>query len=120
MRAVATFETLHTTPTAGISSVRPQALPLSTSEGAQFKTLVASLIPCRNSDPELWFAEQAPQMAKAKQLCQQCPIAAACLEGAIEREEPWGVWGGEIIVDGQITAQKRGRGRPRKVEAEAA
>ena len=33
--------------------------------------------------------------------------------GAIERHEPWGVWGGEIFDHGTITAQKRARGRPR-------
>jgi WhiB family redox-sensing transcriptional regulator len=39
---------------------------------------------------------------------------AACLEGALERREPWGVWGGELFLNGRILAQKRRRGRPRK------
>jgi len=95
------------------------AAPLSQLEGAQFTSLVASLIPCRNEDPELWFAEQAEQMSQAKALCAECPIVRACLAGALERGEPWGVWGGEIIVDGQIVAQKRGRGRPRKADQAA-
>lgn len=95
----------------------PSAKPLSVSEGNQFDSLVAGLIPCRSQDPELWFAEQAPQIAKAKELCGTCPIVAACLRGAMDRQEPWGVWGGEVLVDGQIVAQKRGRGRPRKTEA---
>lgn len=98
-------------------AIKPQAQPLSKDEGAKFNGLVDSLIPCRNEDPELWFAEQAPQMAEAKVLCGSCPLATACLQGAIDREEPWGVWGGEIIVDGKIVTQKRGRGRPRKAEA---
>lgn len=91
--------------------------PLSSVEGAEFNALVRSLIPCRNEDPELWFAEQAQAIAAAKALCQQCPLAATCLEGALERVEPWGVWGGESVVDGKIVAQKRGRGRPRKAQA---
>ena len=37
-----------------------------------------------------------------------------CLAAALEREEPWGVWGGEIIERGTIVARKRPRGRPRK------
>ena len=37
-----------------------------------------------------------------------------CLEGALERREPWGVWGGEIFDAGHVIARKRARGRPRK------
>lgn len=95
----------------------PQAAPLTTEEGSQFDSLVAGLIPCRSQDPELWFAEQAGQIAQAKALCGSCPIAAACLAGALDRAEPWGVWGGEVLVDGAIVTQKRGRGRPRKTDA---
>ena len=32
------------------------------------------------------------------------------------RREPWGVWGGEVFVEGRVVAVKRGRGRPRKVQ----
>ena len=34
------------------------------------------------------------------------------------RREPWGVWGGELFVNGKIVAQKRKRGRPPKVRPE--
>ncbi|OZB46955.1 MAG: transcription factor WhiB, partial [Cellulomonas sp. 14-74-6] len=34
--------------------------------------------------------------------------------------EPWGVWGGEVFVAGQVVAVKRGRGRPRKEAKPAA
>jgi WhiB family redox-sensing transcriptional regulator len=30
----------------------------------------------------------------AKSICQVCPIQAACLDGALDRREPYGVWGG--------------------------
>ncbi|HZI45593.1 MAG TPA: hypothetical protein VFD53_10255, partial [Ilumatobacter sp.] len=40
--------------------------------------------------------------------------AEACLSGALERGEVYGVWGGEIVVDGVIVSVKRGRGRPPK------
>jgi WhiB family redox-sensing transcriptional regulator len=43
-----------------------------------------------------------------------CPARLACLAGALERREPWGVWGGEIFERGVIIARKRPRGRPRK------
>ena len=79
-----------------------------------FDRLVAGLVPCRCHDPELWFAERTAQVEQAKALCRTCPLREECLTGAIEREEPWGVWGGEVFVGGQVVATKRGRGRPRK------
>ena len=70
-------------------------------------------LPCQ-VDNRFFFAEQAHDIARAKALCTSCPVRAACLAGAIERREPWGVWGGEVFVEGVIVAHKRGRGRPRK------
>ena len=34
--------------------------------------------------------------------------------GAIDRAEPWGGWGGELVENGRIVAVKRPRGRPPK------
>ncbi|GIJ00384.1 WhiB family redox-sensing transcriptional regulator [Sediminihabitans luteus] len=85
-------------------------------ESAEFDRLLAEVLPCRTNDPELWFAERARDVEQAKALCQDCPLRAGCLAGAIEREEPWGVWGGEVFVDGAVVARKRGRGRPSKAE----
>ncbi|MGC0252400.1 WhiB family transcriptional regulator [Pseudactinotalea sp. Z1748] len=78
------------------------------------------VLPCQ--DPAhlyLWFAEGGHEVERAKELCQECPIKQACLRGAMDRGEPWGVWGGEVFVDGEIVARKRGRGRPRKDESHA-
>jgi WhiB family transcriptional regulator, redox-sensing transcriptional regulator len=80
----------------------------------QFDALVAGLIPCRSNDPELWFAERTAEVEAAKALCRQCPLLEGCLAGALDRHEPWGVWGGEVFVGGEVVAVKRGRGRPRK------
>jgi hypothetical protein len=41
-------------------------------------------------------------------------VRLACLTEALERREPTGVWGGQIIDKGQIVTHKRPRGRPRK------
>jgi len=38
----------------------------------------------------------------------------AYVVGALERSEPWGVWGGELFVQGVVVPRKRPRGRPRK------
>lgn len=71
-------------------------------------------IPCRENDAELWFAESPADVEFAKSLCGTCPARAQCLAGALERQEPWGVWGGELFVQGVVVARKRPRGRPRK------
>jgi WhiB family redox-sensing transcriptional regulator len=71
-------------------------------------------VPCRVQDPDLWFAEAPADLEQAKALCLDCPARLACLTGALERREPWGVWGGEIFDRGAIVARKRPRGRPRK------
>ncbi|MFP5334468.1 MAG: WhiB family transcriptional regulator [Actinomycetes bacterium] len=76
-------------------------------------------IPCRAHDAELWFAESPADVEFAKSLCRTCPVREACLAGALERREPWGVWGGELFVSGVVVPRKRPRGRPRKCEAAA-
>jgi len=77
-------------------------------------------LPCRVQDPDLWFAESPARLEEAKRLCMECPVRAACLAGALDRAEPWGVWGGEIFDHGVVIARKRPRGRPPKVRTEAA
>ncbi len=76
-------------------------------------------LPCRVQDPELWFAEAPAELEQAKAYCRQCPLQAACLAGAVERREPWGVWGGEVFERGVVIPRKRPRGRPRKSEVAA-
>lgn len=90
------------------------------SDSTEFDRLMDTLLPCRTHDPELWFAEHTTQVEQAKALCRTCPLIDGCLAGALERQEPWGVWGGEVFVDGAVVARKRGRGRPRKSETVAA
>ena len=76
----------------------------------------ASNLPCRSGDADLWFAEAPAELDRAKTLCGSCPVRAACLAGALEREEPWGVWGGEIFERGVVVPRKRPRGRPSKAD----
>ncbi len=76
-------------------------------------TLTRETYPCMEQ-PDLFFAESASNVAVAKSLCRTCPALTPCLTGALERREPWGVWGGEVFENGVVIATKRGRGRPRK------
>ena len=71
-------------------------------------------LPCRSVEPELFFAESPSDVEFAKALCTDCPVRDMCLSGAKDRREPWGVWGGELFVQGVVVARKRPRGRPRK------
>jgi len=80
---------------------------------------VAAEVPCRVNDPELWFAESPADVELAKSLCQSCPLRQECLAGALERREPWGVWGGQLFIAGVVVPRKRPRGRPRKTEVAA-
>lgn len=75
---------------------------------------VAAKLPCRAFEVDLFFAESPEDVEYAKSLCRNCPIVDACLAGALSRNEPWGVWGGELFVQGVVAPRKRPRGRPRK------
>ena len=59
-------------------------------------------LPCRVNDPELFFADSPADVEYAKSLCTTCPARLDCLNGALERREPWGVWGGEWFVQGVV------------------
>jgi WhiB family transcriptional regulator, redox-sensing transcriptional regulator len=62
----------------------------------------------------LFFSDDEFDIARAKAICSRCGLAPGCLGGALDRAEPYGVWGGELLVDGVIVSVKRGRGRPPK------
>jgi len=62
----------------------------------------------------LFFSDDLVDIGRAKAICARCPMRANCLADALEREEPWGVWGGELVANGRIVANKRACGRPPK------
>jgi WhiB family redox-sensing transcriptional regulator len=64
---------------------------------------------------DVFFSEELQDIARAKSICAACPVIAPCLEGAMERREPWGVWGGQLFMNGKVLMVKRRRGRPPKV-----
>lgn len=78
---------------------------------------------CRDSRAslvELFFSDDVATIDRAKSLCRGCPMAVPCLEGALQRQEAWGVWGGELVSAGRVVAVKRPRGRPRKHQPDRA
>lgn len=62
----------------------------------------------------LFFSDELLDIAAAKRICAECPVLEECLEGALARKEPWGVWGGQLFSNGKILTAKRRRGRPPK------
>ena len=55
---------------------------------------------------ELFFSDQIPDIVRAKRICASCSLITLCLEGALERREPWGVWGGQLFLNGKVLTQK--------------
>ena len=110
--AVAVVEPYIDTPSGQGATATPIATPFGHADEPAGLDL-----PC-SDDPELFFAEAPADVETAKALCQGCRAREACLEGALERREPWGVWGGELLLRGTIVPRKRPRGRPRKASAD--
>jgi WhiB family redox-sensing transcriptional regulator len=98
---------------AGVTSGEELSGPGAGAFGISSQVLRTTELPCRE-DPELFFAESPDDVEFAKSLCGSCAVRTACLAGAIARAEPWGVWGGELFLRGEIIPRKRPRGRPRK------
>jgi WhiB family transcriptional regulator, redox-sensing transcriptional regulator len=79
----------------------------------QWPSVADQRLPC-GAAPELFFADDPGSIARARRMCADCQARAACLDGALQRREPWGVWGGELLLNGVVVGTKRRPGRPRK------
>jgi WhiB family transcriptional regulator, redox-sensing transcriptional regulator len=95
---------------------RYQATELATSSSRYEFDVLDGSVACLTA-PHLFFAEHPREIEQAKSLCRECPVREACLASALKQREPWGVWGGELLLNGRIIADKRARGRPPKVRA---
>ncbi|MET9694314.1 WhiB family transcriptional regulator [Streptomyces sp. NPDC006514] len=68
--------------------------------GADTTEIVENLrAACADEDPELFFpiGDTGPallQQEEAKAVCRRCPLMEECLQGALERGENYGVFGG--------------------------
>ncbi len=65
---------------------------------------------CTTADPDLFFPEDGDTFSerRAKMICAGCPVRAMCLAGAIERSEPYGIFGG-------LSAEERGMPKRKNV-----
>ncbi|MGZ6880948.1 MAG: WhiB family transcriptional regulator, partial [Mycobacteriaceae bacterium] len=75
---------------------------MSTAITASVHSLTLAELPCRRAEADLWFSETPGELEQAKRLCTQCPVRQRCLTAALDRAEPWGVWGGEILDQGSV------------------
>jgi WhiB family redox-sensing transcriptional regulator len=75
---------------------------------------------CRNYDNVLFFGpdqgeselEKQAREARAKAVCQRCPVSDPCLEFAMETNQKYGIWGG--LTDKERASLKRRRARARR------
>lgn len=89
-----------------IETTAPQAVePAATKQVARCSDGAGTLTP-------LFFSEDNVDIARAKAICARCTLRARCLTDALQRFEPWGVWGGELLENGRIVVDRRPRGRP--------
>lgn len=54
---------------------------------------------CRDTDPDLFFPVGTTglalvQIARAKEVCGECPVQVDCLDYALETNQDSGIWGG--------------------------
>ena len=54
---------------------------------------------CQSCDPELFFpvSSSGPaveQIARAKEICERCPVRRQCLAFALRTRQIYGLWGG--------------------------
>lgn len=64
---------------------------------------------CRGMDPELWFpiGTEGPallQIARARAVCADCPVASSCLAWALEHSVE-GIWAGTTEDERRLTRQ---------------
>jgi WhiB family redox-sensing transcriptional regulator len=70
---------------------------------------------CADAGPSMMFPHDAdfPGIARAKAVCERCPVRALCLDEAQTRGERFGIWGG-LTPDERREARRRERRAARK------
>lgn len=68
--------------------------------------------PCTNEEPELFFpisytGGYEHQIAQAKAVCRKCPVAATCLEFALDTGDQHAILGGTTPAERTVIQKKR-------------
>lgn len=51
---------------------------------------------CRGApDPDIFLSKTHEEVVEAKSYCRRCAVCQECLDYALKRPEPFGVWGGK-------------------------
>lgn len=59
-----------------------------------------------------WYGETRHEIAAVKAICAKCPVQVTCLQDALDRREPWGVWGGLDPEERAQYAKQLGEAQP--------
>lgn len=62
---------------------------------------------CLGHNPSLWYPTAADAWDEPRAICRACPVSKECLDEAIERREPWGMWGGMNPEERRASERRR-------------
>ncbi len=72
---------------------------------------------CREYPAEVFFPRDGVGVIKAQRICTQCPVAAQCLEYALENHIDHGIWGGRSERERRRLLRERRRRRIFNIDA---
>lgn len=69
------------------------------------------LAACLGFDSDVFFPDDmdAEAVARAKEVCESCPVAVHCLEWALETNQTEGIWGGFTRFERRAVKRRRQR-----------
>ena len=75
-------------------------------DGALTALTVGVELPCRQYDPDLWFADAPADLEVAKALCGGCPLKVECLAGATVKIDNYMGTIAAAAAEGATTSRK--------------
>jgi WhiB family redox-sensing transcriptional regulator len=64
---------------------------------------------CGGRDPAPWFPQAGESAEAGKALCRACPARRSCLDWALAKGEPDGIWGGTTPQERAVILRLRRR-----------
>ena len=66
---------------------------------------------CRSMDAAIWYPHpDAIKKPRAVAICAECPVRQQCLDHALQRREPLGIWGGKTAYQRRAILDRRALG----------